>query len=383
MDEIEKTPDRFRRPDAFRHPIKKTPDPFNRPPRSFAMDMRPNRRAERAAVNAARTFFESCNCVFQAVDLANDFGKDAYVDLVEGNVVTGLCVAVQIKGGRSYRRAEGYAIPLDEKHAQIWRASSVPVAGLVHDPADNQLRWCNISEFLRRPHKTLPSCMPVPAENILTPQSLESDFKPSFRTFESMRSAGLPLLQLTSDDESLRVSALLDCFGLGRSDPRVLILLRHLLRMFGDEQLRLAILILAHTTPHPDVFWHKGNWIPQSVCDAVTRHLLWSEDEIGWLLGSISQDDMQRSAYGQDVYCLLRQDPTIEKKMGEVAHRALLDGNEDVAWYAMYLTIYWAGKEGLEMYRGFLAIDPDFRRLPLAAELEGILNEQGRVTLFE
>ena len=69
--------------------------------------------------------------------------------------------------------------------------------------------------------------------------------------------------------------------------------------------------------------------------------------------------------------------------MGEVAHRALLDGNEDVAWYAMYLTIYWAGKEGLEMYRGFLAINPDFRRLPLAAELEGILNEQGRVTLFE
>ncbi|MGA2621038.1 MAG: DUF4365 domain-containing protein [Thermoguttaceae bacterium] len=199
------------------------------------MEIRPNRRAERAAVNAARAFFESCNCVFQEVDLANDFGKDAYIDLAEGNVVTGLCVALQIKGGESYRRAKGYAIPLDEKHARVWRASSVPVAGLVHDPADGQIRWCNISDFLARLHKELPPCIPVPAANALTPQSFDSAFKPSFRAFEKARSAGHPLLQLTSDDETLRMGALLDCFGLGRSEPRVLILVRYLLGMLVPQ----------------------------------------------------------------------------------------------------------------------------------------------------
>ena len=347
------------------------------------MEIRPNRRVEKAAVNAARSLFESCNCVFQGVDLGNDFGKDAYVDLAEGNVVTGLCVAVQIKGGESYRRAEGYAIPLDEKHARIWRESSVPIAGLVHDPADGQLRWCNISEFLAQSHETLPAIIPVAAENILTPQSLESNFKPSFRAIERMKSAGLPLLQLTSDDETLRLSALLDCFGLGRSEPRVLILLRYLLGMLRDGQLRLAIRILAHTTPHPDILWHKGNWIPESVCDAVIAHFRWSESEIEWLLSSIPQQELQRGCPGQDLYSLLCKDPGIEKKMGEVANRALLVGNEDVAYYAMYLTIYWAREEGLAKYQELLAVNPGFRRLDCSEDVESVLKRNGRVTLFE
>ncbi|MGA2620805.1 MAG: hypothetical protein ABSF26_24550 [Thermoguttaceae bacterium] len=144
---------------------------------------------------------------------------------------------------------------------------------------------------------------------------------------------------------------------------------------------------MAHATPHPDICWNTdpttGNWIPQSVCDAVTARFRWSEDEIGRLLGSIREDDMQRGAFGEDVYFVLREDPAIEKKMGEVAHRALLEGNEDVAWYAMYLTIYWAGKEGREMYQGFLAIDRRFGTLPLSGELAGILKRQRYVTLFE
>ena len=72
-------------------------------------------------------------------------------------------------------------------------------------------------------------------------------------------------------------------------------------------------------------------------------------------------------------------DPTLDEDL----RAALLEGNEDVAWYAMYLTIYWARNEGMEMYRGFLAMHPGFRRLPLSGELEMILREQGFVTLFE
>lgn len=347
------------------------------------MKIRCNRKVERAAVNAARAFFESCDCVFQEVDLANDYGKDAYVDLTERDNVTGLCVAVQVKGGASYRRPGGYGIPLDENHASLWRQSSVPVAGIVYDPDDQQLRWCSISEFVERAKKPLPSYIPVDSANVLSSETLETAFRPCFHSYQSQRAAGPALLRLTSDDDSERCVALLDCFGLGRSDPAVLILLRHLLGMLNDEELRLGIHILAHATPHPDIFWHKGNWIPEAVCARVRPHLQWSEVEIAKLMNAVSWEEWHRGCPGQDLYSILCVDPKIEAKMRDVAIGALREGDEELAFSAMYLVIYWAGREGREMYEGFLRINRGFGELPLSRELESVLSEFGRVTLFE
>ena len=55
------------------------------------MKRRKNRPTERNAANAARTLFEGCGYVFQEVSQDNDYGKDAYVDLVDGEDITGLC----------------------------------------------------------------------------------------------------------------------------------------------------------------------------------------------------------------------------------------------------------------------------------------------------
>jgi hypothetical protein len=58
--------------------------------REFKFDIRDNLNAfasaqpktERAGVNAVQALFDKCGYVFQPVALDNDFGKDAYVDLV-------------------------------------------------------------------------------------------------------------------------------------------------------------------------------------------------------------------------------------------------------------------------------------------------------------
>ena len=106
------------------------------------MNLRKNRAKERAAVNAARSFFEANGCVFQEVDQGNDYGKDAYVDLVDGDKVSGHCIALQIKGGKKYKRANGYVIPI-ESHELVWRQSPLPIAGIVFDSESKTLylKW--------------------------------------------------------------------------------------------------------------------------------------------------------------------------------------------------------------------------------------------------
>jgi len=132
----------------------------------------------------------------------------------------------------------------------------------------------------------------------------------------------------------------------------------------------LAILVLLAAFPVPahaiPVFFSWGGEI---------AHFCWSEAEIEWLLASIPQQELQRGCPGQDLYSILCKDPDIERKMMMVANRALLVGNEDVAYYAMYLTIYWAGKGGLARYQEFLAMNPGFRKLELSEDVESCLKQ--------
>lgn len=109
-----------------------------------------NRNIERQGVNAVQEFFERNNSIFQEIAQQNDYGKDAYIDLTQGDYVSPLCIAVQIKSGNSYRTPKGdYFIPVNH-HAITWRNSTVPVFGIVYDPDDLQLRWIDITAYLRQ-----------------------------------------------------------------------------------------------------------------------------------------------------------------------------------------------------------------------------------------
>ena len=68
---------------------------------------RPGRPAERAAIRAVTAVFENAGMVVQEVDTANDIGKDLYVDLAQDGRFTGELIALQVKGGGSYRGPHG------------------------------------------------------------------------------------------------------------------------------------------------------------------------------------------------------------------------------------------------------------------------------------
>jgi hypothetical protein len=347
------------------------------------MQLRGNRKTERAAVNATRAFFEANDFVFQEVDAGNDYGKDAYVDLTEGITVTGFMVALQIKGGASYRRPGGYGIPLDSKHEAIWRGSTAPVGGIVQDPEDGLLRWCNISQYLEEHTNESCSYIPVPSTQILAPESLQTAFRDSFRHFWDRRSAGLAVLRLCTGKEDEQMGALLDCFAFGRRDARVLIVLRYMLRMFRGTAMHHVIHILSHITPHPDIMWHKGNWISSEICREVSQHFRWTIDEVLLLFSAVPWEEWQRGGIGESLYMLFHEDPDIKPKMEQAAYIALDSCNEEVAFGALYLTLYWARDKGWEKYCEMLNRDSRFGELILASELMACFESAPFLTLFE
>lgn len=345
------------------------------------MKLRPNRRIEREAVNATRSFFEANDYVCQEIDLANDYGKDLYLDVTDGNMVTGLCIAIQVKGGKSFRRKDHYRIPVDIDHERIWRESSLPIAGIVYDADDQQLRWCNISRLLETSERESLKSIRIESANILNSDTLRSAFTADFKEFTNLRSIGQASLNLVRSD--FQRQALSDCFVLGRADARVLTLIRELLHLFEDETLHLAIAILGHATPHPDIFWHKGNWIPESTCREVCKRFRWSIEEIIRILKLVECDEWQRGGMGQMVYSLLCVDPAIEEKIDQVADVFLMRNDDENAFWCMYLSIYWANDRGMAKFEQFLERDERFGTLPLVAEMLLGLEKYGYVTLFE
>ncbi|WP_084463929.1 DUF4365 domain-containing protein [Microtetraspora fusca] len=132
--------------------------------------IRPTRRIERAGVNALRTLLEENDHLVQEIDGSIDHGEDLYVIFTRNGRRTGHVIAAQVKSGRKYKRANGYAIPVDD-HAQDWRNSRIPVIGVVYDNDNKELCWVNLTKVLKEYNAQL-SWIPVPAENVMSKSSL-------------------------------------------------------------------------------------------------------------------------------------------------------------------------------------------------------------------
>jgi hypothetical protein len=107
------------------------------------------RKVGRAAVNAVRALFEEHDHIVQEIDGQNDFGEDLYVTFSEDGRITGDVVKIQVKGGVSWQRANGYAVPV-RQHAGTWSEGNIPVLCVVYDPDTQGLYWANATSQLRR-----------------------------------------------------------------------------------------------------------------------------------------------------------------------------------------------------------------------------------------
>jgi hypothetical protein len=268
-----------------------------------------NRIVAREGVNATQALFESMGCVFQEVAQQNDFGKDAYVEIVEDGMVTHLCVAIQIKSGESFRLASGdYFIPV-ANHAFNWRLSTVPVFGVVYDPTDCLLRWADLTNHLRSHPGQEGGNIHVHRDHILDKSTILGPFRDAVQRYTSL-SGGAVALNLLSNLQALQTDAVFDAWALGRQDARYLILLRRLILDLHPIAVRKAIALLSHATPHPDIFWTKKNWIPQEIEEQVQPTFQWTPQELSHMFRAVGEYEWGRGTLGQCLDMLIYEDPS-------------------------------------------------------------------------
>jgi hypothetical protein len=339
--------------------------------------VRPNRPTELAAIGAVQALLENANHIYQPVLGSNDIGKDAYVDIVDAGEVTGDVIALQIKGGASFRRASGYAIPCTAADRELWRSSSIPVFGIVHDAG--VLHWTNLTAWARGlPSDARPAAAPVDATFCLDERRL-SGVLGQARAY--LRADGPPaLIDLASSDPARQRAAIFDAFGLARHDPRPLLLLRASLRYMRERAaLAPAIHILTLTVGHGDIFWTADNWLPERIRDAVRGEFRWSAAEVEQMIAITDHMEWDRGGLGQDVHALLDADPDVNHAIESVY---VTTTNDDVAHRCLLILIDAAGRDGLAEWTRLINRRPAFGTDDFAIELRRLLEESGVFTLW-
>jgi hypothetical protein len=232
--------------------------------------LRIGHRSERGGINAARALLKRHGLVVDEVDGRSDYGRDLNVDITRDSAITGGIIGVQVKGGRTFLRSGRWVIPATKVDWAYWRASTVPIIGMVHDPDRGIIRWTNLTEAARSRVLTDPSGFKVQEQNddlaeIVLEEVLDDDSFDSFITrteaYLTATADSAYLLLLDSDDE-IRRQGVFKCWTLGRRDPRPLILLRRVLTSLSGRSLYDGISVLAHATSHPDIFWTKRTGFP-------------------------------------------------------------------------------------------------------------------------
>lgn len=272
-----------------------------------------SRTTSRDGVNTARLLFEHNDCRFQEIDQQQDVGKDVYVDLADKAGITPLCVALQIKSGLSYRTAKGdYVVPVDH-HADLWRRSTVPVFGIVHDPEDSKLRWVDLTGYLRAHPDQERGNVPVVGRQTLDEFALRGAFANAVRAYGARGTTDLVLNLLSPDP--FQTGAMYDAWALSRSDSKYLLLLRRLLMDLHPEATRRSIWLLSHVGSHPNVFFTKDNWIKPEAEGLLLPSFRWSPEELAHMLRAVDHSDYGRGTLGECLDVLLYEDPNIVSKL--------------------------------------------------------------------
>jgi hypothetical protein len=331
----------------------------------------------RQGVNAFERRCLELGWVFHETPQQSDFGKDGYVDFTHNTTMTGPCVAVQIKGGRSFRNSDGYNLRASDSQRRFWEMSTVPVFGIVWDPDSNGLHWCDITGTLRK--QGYQAQLHASRCNELN----STEGAASFKEYAIACSiAGPVALALASDDPLLQVAAVEDTQAFGKRDPRYFVLLRRTMFALHEDALDHAIYVLGKLTMNPDAYFDKL-WFGMTVCQDIRRQFRWTVSEAILLLGRIENDGVNRATFGQNIYWLIVGDDNWDyvSIVQEATILAATLGNEHAAGWDLYLSVFWAAEHGERRLDEFLKRQPLLKFVWSYEAIRDLLAKDGRVEI--
>jgi len=335
-------------------------------------------RTSRKAVIAFTQLCLEEGWVFTETPEQTDFGKDGYLDFADDGHLTGQCIALQIKGGSSYRSSGGYRIPASDRTRALWLHSTVPVFAIIWDP-EGGIYWLDLTARLRTDGED--AALEIPRSNRIDIGD-PAGFLMAMWQATSSDSIGAAF---GSSDGDAQTSAVYDCLGLGRSDPQYLILLRRV--MFGLEPSVLdhAIHVLNGCSLNMDLFLDPS-WMSMANRAAVRRHFRWSTAEAVQLLERVQDEDgFERGSFSQCIYWLLVGDDPNSVHFVELVEEAALQaariGQHHAAQWALVLRVYWAGSEGQQVFDRLVTIAPSLADGPITAQVVQQLQDFGHLSI--
>ena len=209
-----------------------------------------------------------------------------------------------------------------ENHSEFWRRSTVPVFGIVYDPDDSQIRWVDLTGYLRAHPEQSDGSIPVSGRHTLDQLSFRGAFTNAVRAYAAL-GAGDFTLNLLSPDP-FQIGAVYDAWALSRSDPKYLLIMRRFIMDLLPQSLRRAIWLLSHVGSHPNIFWTKDNWIKPETEKQLLPSFRWSSEEIAHMLRAVEHSDYGGGTLGECLDVLLYEDANIVPKL-HIAIKLLLE----------------------------------------------------------
>lgn len=263
----------------------------------------------RDGVNYVRTTLEHANCIFREIHQENDYGNDAFVELVDGQEVTGQHLVVQIKSGASYHDDSRCWIPATRRHVEYWRRHRLPVVGITYVPSEGCAYWVNISSRLNgdlRNDSPARITFPRAELNRFDDQGLREVFLPLFLRKpirfcheKSCRLAGSSLF----DEHVVGLSSLF--YGFYNDIGTWKRLERFLLSRSPEEISPQLAYFLAQAPGHGDILWQQPRLRREIRKAVLERMRSYGEEHLLALLALIDENGFGRGSVGQSVFAIV------------------------------------------------------------------------------
>ncbi len=272
---------------------------------------------ENKGVNFVGEIVTNSNSIFNKIDGSNDVGLDGYIEFVENENVTGLCIGVQIKAGDSNlgKNEDKIYLKADKEHFEYWQSHILPIIGIVYIPKENKGFWIDITHYLNENKNVIeegPYNIKLKRENelsIISFKKIHDQLKKYISEYSQYWNFGKSLsLFVDEHDFEDRIQAIKSLFYHHRNRKETWY---YLIRQFGIEEdkviQRNLIHIFMYLEGHGDTYWHKGNIIDESIRkygkNLLKKHF--KEKELEILLNNIDEGGIARGTIGQDIHSLI------------------------------------------------------------------------------